>query len=104
MSTKKNTAPEFTDDVDLSAKIDETAPAPQVDEVAPAVEETTLTVEETATEVEELPEFSSKSPKMSVKFVKSPMGYNLSYNAGDVAELPEAQAEYLIKLQIAELC
>lgn len=99
MSTKNKTAPEFTDDVDLSAKIEETANTPEVQETATEVEETAL-----ALEVEELPEFSSESPKMSVKFVKSPMGYNLSYNVGDVAELPEAQAEYLIKLQIAELC
>jgi alkyl hydroperoxide reductase subunit AhpF len=104
MSTKKNTAPEFTDDVDLSAKIEETANTPEVKDVATEVEETAPAVEEATPEVEELPEFSSESPKMSVKFVKSPMGYNLSYNAGDVAELPEAQAEYLIKLQIAELC
>lgn len=72
MSTKKNIAPEFTDDVD---KVEQIAAIPP-----------------------------KKTAHTAVKFVKSPMGYNLSYNIGDVAELPEAQADYLIKLQIAELC
>lgn len=94
MSTKKNIAPEFTDDVD---KVEQVAEVLEVAEVAESTSETTV-------EVSELPTAISESVKKSVKFVKSPMGYNLSYNVGDVAELPEAQAEYLIKMQIAELC
>lgn len=89
MSTKKNIAPEFTDDVD---KVEQIAEVAEVAEV------------EAAPEVDELPTAEAESAKKAVKFVKSPMGYNLSYNVGDVAELPEAQADYLIKLQIAELC
>lgn len=93
MSTKKNIAPEFTDDVD---KVEQIAEVAEVAEVA--------VVEEATPEVDELPTVEAESAKKAVKFVKSPMGYNLSYNIGDVAELPEAQADYLIKLQIAELC
>lgn len=92
MSTKKNIAPEFTDDVDKVEQIAEVAEIAEVTEV------------EAAPELDELPTAESESAKKAVKFVKSPMGYNLSYNIGDVAELPEAQADYLIKLQIAELC
>lgn len=93
MSTKKNIAPEFTDDVDKVEQIAEVAEVLEIAEVA-----------EVAPGVDELPTAESESAKKTVKFVKSPMGYNLSYNIGDVAELPEAQADYLIKLQIAELC
>lgn len=96
MSTKKNIAPEFTDDVD---KVEQIAEVAEVAEVADGA-----VVEEATPEVDELPTVEAESAKKAVKFVKSPMGYNLSYNIGDVAELPEAQADYLIKLQIAELC
>ena len=109
MKKKPNTAPEFTDDVDLKAVQEEVAQADEV--VTETTKETPAEEEAPANEiapetepVEEFPETSELEGTLTVKFIKSGIAFNLSYDAGDVAELPKAQAEFLIKSQFAEIC
>ena len=78
-----------------AAETAETAAEKELDEAIDAIIEEAASIEPTSSEFAEDEIDETLTNLVDVEFIASPMGFNLSYNIGDVATLREGQAKLL---------